>query len=417
MISELISYSITDISVFFLIITLFRFNISNYKWIYPFIILTANVIYEMIITFGEHNQTISTGVLIIIIFLSRRFIIISILCKKISNKILYISLLSLILHQTYSTLLKLIFPEININLRILIIGILESIIIFLFIILINKNIFVYDFINRVPKKVYLLLLLALWVFILYLSINEKYENAAFYSKIHFTLTFLMIIMIFIITIFFIRIVYNEIRNKDIFNLLTIQVEGQVKYYQKLVDLSYDLKSVQHDLKNHMICLGSLIESGNINEALEYIKDITEISQIKNNGINTGNVIIDSLLNEKCKNAEIIGALIDFNGFVPTQGITNTNLCIIFFNAIDNAIEACSNMDENIEKIIKINSDFRQGYYFINFKNPFLGKIDFKNDVIISTTKTDKNLHGYGLSNIFYTVKRLGGEIRTCEIIR
>ena len=30
MISELISYSITDISVFFLIITLFRFNISNY---------------------------------------------------------------------------------------------------------------------------------------------------------------------------------------------------------------------------------------------------------------------------------------------------------------------------------------------------------------------------------------------------
>lgn len=412
MISEFISYSIADLAIFALLTTIFNYNVFNKKWLLIVLISISNALYELIMVSNENTRSTVFGLLMIAFFLFRRFLILSLLCKSFDKRILYTSFLTVILNQTYSTLLKMLIPKVSTDFRIILVGICETIIIFLFIIFIskyNRKIIVREFIEKVPIKIYILILIAMWVFILYLSLNKGYEQAVFYETLKFILTISMIIMIIIIVIAFIRIAYIEIRNAEVSKLLIKQVEGQVEYYQKLVDISYELRSVRHDLKNHLICIGGLIESNNTEDALEYIKEVTAISQINRNRMNTGNVIIDALLNEKETAASKSNILIKFNGFVPTQGITNTNLCIIFFNAVDNAIEACNKLDTDSQKVITIDSDFKQGYYFLSFKNPFYEKVKVKSNGTISTTKVDKSLHGYGLSNIISTVNRLGGE--------
>lgn len=83
------------------------------------------------------------------------------------------------------------------------------------------------------------------------------------------------------------------------------------------------------------------------------------------------------------------------------------------NSIDNAIEACAKDNSNNEKVIDVESDFRQGYFFFKISNPIFEEVVFKDKNKLVTSKKDKNHHGIGVANIMRVVSKYNGntEIR------
>ena len=108
----------------------------------------------------------------------------------------------------------------------------------------------------------------------------------------------------------------------------------------------------------------------------------------------------------------------------------TDLCALYANALDNAIEACLKLPK-AERIINLKSKAQKGLFCLEVTNPLPslaeispGQIEQKpkenaymklknalqESVIPSTSKSDKHNHGFGLKSINEIVERYHGSL-------
>lgn len=86
-----------------------------------------------------------------------------------------------------------------------------------------------------------------------------------------------------------------------------------------------------------------------------------------------------------------------------------DIAVILDNALDNAFEACRKVDGARE--ITLKSYMKGTLYFIEIENVFDGQVTFDKDTGLPvTSKTDKHLHGIGMSNIQKCARKYMGDV-------
>lgn len=186
-----------------------------------------------------------------------------------------------------------------------------------------------------------------------------------------------------------------------------QVELQLCHYEKLEKINMEIRRFRHDYTNHMNCLGAMLKSERYTEAADYIENISGKLPSGEFLFKTGNYIADAILTDKQEKAAAQNISIKFDGYI-TDKISNTDLCIILSNALDNAIEACEKDDG--EKEISVYGNFQQGYFVLIIKNPTQNTLTV-NGELPATSKDDKVYHGFGLSNIRFVVNKYNGTMK------
>ena len=125
------------------------------------------------------------------------------------------------------------------------------------------------------------------------------------------------------------------------------------------------KAFRHDIKNHLSVLDGLLRSGKPEEGREYLKKLEAVSESLSFPYQTGNPVVDILLGEKLGLAKEIAAEVSL--VLPTPwGIDDFDLCVLFANALDNAITACHSCSG--EKIIHIGGKQQGDFYMLTFEN-------------------------------------------------
>ena len=214
----------------------------------------------------------------------------------------------------------------------------------------------------------------------------------------------------IVPIFMVLIIYLLFNciSKQYFENISLpmekQAEQQVEHYKKINKLTDDLREFRHDYKNHMICLQSLLNNKQYDEALSYVKSITNQEILDSNKFFSGNQIADAILTDKNELAQKNNCKIIFDGSVSDE-ISVSNLCTILSNALDNSIEACSKIDSDETQIIDVKCVASELIQIIRISNPNLD-----NNAVTETSKADRKNHGFGLSNIRRTVERMDGQM-------
>lgn len=330
------------------------------------------------------------------------------LFRQIKLKMLYISALSFILNTIYSNMMHL-FLE---NQRKLSIAacLAESCMIVLVLLMIRRRkaaAIITSSLEQIPTKLYIMILFFLYFFGIFefTTVIPKLNPIARYMIIPVTL------MISFVLTRIMKISIDAREHERISEILSEQLENQIGYYQKINDIYSEFRAFRHDFRNHLICVRSLLEENEVAQATAYIDEIENMSHSRKKTYETGNIIIDSLLNDKNESAAQYHTQIIFSGFVPTSGITNADLCTIFANALDNAIEACAKDSADADKQINIRSDFRQGYFCLKITNPVFETVEIRNGNQIKTSKEETSLHGFGIANIVKTAKKYGGEVK------
>lgn len=230
------------------------------------------------------------------------------------------------------------------------------------------------------------------------------------------LIFLPILIIFS-KIYIFNIVKKNIKNYKLEYENKIIKENVLKEYNYYLDINKEKDKVRflyHDLKNHMICIRSLCEKNNTEEIIEYIdsmnRNINRCNPL-NQEFNTGNIILDSILKNKksiCieKNINFVSE-IDFS---KNDFMDMVDICTIFSNLIDNAIEACQKINEfNISKKIVLKSKYIDEFCIILIENTKTNNIKKRKNLFL-TNKKDTYMHGIGLTNIKETVEKYFGEV-------
>jgi len=192
------------------------------------------------------------------------------------------------------------------------------------------------------------------------------------------------------------------------NFLEIELNASKQYKAAQADT----RAFRHDIQNNLSVVTTLMQDGRINEAEQYLNDMrTKINSLSPKVV-SGDDMVDSLISSKLPKMSEKGITFSTEGVIE-GGLDwkPMDICTVFANMIDNAIEAASQTEDGF-----IRMEFKKTGHqrLIRAYNSCAEDVDCEK--ILSggghiTSKEDKTLHGYGISNIRKTVEKYGGMMK------
>jgi len=186
-----------------------------------------------------------------------------------------------------------------------------------------------------------------------------------------------------------------------------QIKSQSKHLDEILVMQKQLKGFRHDISNHFVALNSYFANSDYEGGMKYLSGITEALE-SGEIVDTGNIALDAIISTKKALAD--EKKIDFNLQVqiPEQlFIEASDICIIFGNALDNAVEACEKInDEN--KWINLSIIYDDNSVVCKIVN----SVNRNKKISLKTTKQDKENHGFGLDNIKQALSKYNHVIKT-----
>lgn len=180
------------------------------------------------------------------------------------------------------------------------------------------------------------------------------------------------------------------------------LHNQYIQYQQSQETRDLINYKYHDLKHHIIALRAEEDPQKRDEYLDKMEDQIRIYEVQNK---TGNKVLDTLLTSKnlhCMKNNISmtcvvdGTLFDF--------MDTFDICSIFGNALDNAIECEMKIKEEEKRLIHVSAFSQKSFLIIRFENYYEGELTFDENLPV-TTKSEVQFHGYGLKSLRYTVHK------------
>lgn len=199
-----------------------------------------------------------------------------------------------------------------------------------------------------------------------------------------------------------RYLYSAQKERE--ERLKVEVlEKQFAYYQEKQRDEERVRSIYHDMKNHLLLLQA--QAGNGQEVQKSIQELQSQIQEYENYHHTGNEFLDIIIRDKAKTAQ--EKQIDFNAVISFEDgafIDLLDISTIFGNALDNAIEASEKLPEDY-RLITIRANRVRDMLVIIVENNAASEQPISG----GTTKEDTFSHGFGLPNIRKAVERYGGQ--------
>nr|WP_325232263.1 GHKL domain-containing protein [uncultured Oscillibacter sp.] len=178
------------------------------------------------------------------------------------------------------------------------------------------------------------------------------------------------------------------------------------YYQGLRREERQVRTLRHDLRNHLTALRGLVELGEDERALQYIDQLADSSALRGGKRLCENDAANAVLSAKAEAMGQMGLTADFAVSLPKAlPLAEVDLCALLGNAADNAMEAAERAED---KTVTLRCRAEKGLFMLRVENAYAG--DLSPD--LATTKADKASHGFGLAGMREIAERLGGSLET-----
>ena len=204
---------------------------------------------------------------------------------------------------------------------------------------------------------------------------------------------------------------NDILKREISvsesKLFRLRAKNQTDTYRSISENFVKQRRRTHEYKNQILCIESLINTGNYEELKNYIKNISGHLSTELDYIKTNNVIVDAILNSKYRETLEKGIMFIFQlNDLSTLGIEDEDIVVILSNLLSNAIEACEKYSG--KKVIKLKFIKDGDNIIISVKNTYNGKLEIRDGEIQSSKLTDIDEHGIGINNIIDVIEKYQG---------
>lgn len=178
------------------------------------------------------------------------------------------------------------------------------------------------------------------------------------------------------------------------------------YYQGLQREQNQVRTLRHDMRNHMAVLQGLLDNGDTGKAEEYLRELLGSAALSGGRRICAHETANAVLSVKLGEMERLGIPADFQVNLPEKlDISDTDLCALLGNALDNAMEACTKVKT---PDIRLRCRMDKGMLMLMVSNPLPG--DEKPG--LGTTKADGKNHGFGLPGMTEIARRCGGSLDT-----
>ena len=236
-------------------------------------------------------------------------------------------------------------------------------------------------------------------------ISDTPFSAALLQDVFYIRTLVDIAGIMILYVYQSRIC--ELQAEKELSSINSMLKAQYEKYRNY-QASFDLINMKyHDLKHQLAGLKADMTDG---ERQKWIDDLEKELDVYSPELQTGNSVLDTLLagkmmNCKAHNIKVTcvadGTLLEF--------MHVADICTIFGNALDNAIENVTLIEDEEKRLIHISVSGKKNFVLIQINNYCESRLSLKDGYPV-TTKVDKDNHGFGLKSIRYTVEKYKGTV-------
>ncbi|WP_326908940.1 sensor histidine kinase [Sedimentibacter sp. MB31-C6] len=265
--------------------------------------------------------------------------------------------------------------------------------------------------NKIPTNKFLALILisATLVMVLYvliaITINIKIKTTELITALICAIGLMFSSMI--IFFLFEESIREQTDLKE-FALLKQKSELEHKHYNILKENYDNIKIIEHDMKKHLLLLNEYAKHGRNKEIINYTSSIIDDIKYSTFKQISYNKALDVILYEKIQSAKNNKIAISINSQnVKFDFIEDIDICIIFSNILDNAIESC---EKSLNKEIQLNIFMVNNKIItIEMENSCDVKPIIINEELV-TNKSNKENHGFGMKSVKKTIKKYNGQV-------
>lgn len=200
---------------------------------------------------------------------------------------------------------------------------------------------------------------------------------------------------------------NKMIKKE-YEFLILKEELEHQKYEELESALERNKELIHDTKNHYLIISEYERGKDYQRLHDYIEDLKNDFIKVNPQIYTGNHVVDLILSQKKMISEQKKITFILQAMPLSKlPFKEREICIIFGNLLDNAIEACEKVIGT--RWISAQIEMQKHLFFLQITNS-INDIPEKRENGFQSTKRDKELHGYGLKSVQRIVDAYEGDI-------
>lgn len=215
-------------------------------------------------------------------------------------------------------------------------------------------------------------------------------------------------VVFCVTLIMLIQSYQNITAKQHTQLIAAQLKMQENQYEKLLENTENTARMRHDWRHHLVSINGFAEAGQLDNLQKYLEDLNyaymggeEASLCQNHVIN---VLLQHYAAIARANNIPIAIAVDVS---KSLDVADTDLCVIFGNLVENAVDACIRQQEG-EKNITIKAQMNGNQLALLIQNTHQENF-IVHDNMYNSTKHEGA--GVGINSVSKVVKDHSGTIK------
>ncbi len=208
---------------------------------------------------------------------------------------------------------------------------------------------------------------------------------------------------FVFIIYYYRELELQEQAKHEADSLNLQLEHAAITLNNMRTMQTQTIAYRHDMRHHCTYLQRLAEEGNLKKLTDYLNTIqSDIEAITPKRF-CQNELINLVLSTYDTKASEKNITLNIYASVPKElPVSDTKLCAILSNALENALHAT---ERTTEKSIQVQLKVRNMSLLIQISNPFTGSVKYDKNI----PSTTREQHGFGTKSIAMIVESYHGQ--------
>ncbi|NCB29870.1 MAG: GHKL domain-containing protein [Clostridia bacterium] len=208
---------------------------------------------------------------------------------------------------------------------------------------------------------------------------------------------------------FVAVYHAEVQRRTQLEMDNAMLAGQSRRAKNemlaLQQVQQQTAIYRHDMRHHLALLSGYLEAGEIRKASEYIRqtqaDIDKLVPARYCENDTVNLILSSFAKKAKQQGVTLSAQANIPAVLP---LSDTELCALLSNGLENAVFAASQMHGDGEKTVRFNCQPHKDKLLIYISNPYPGIVSMRDGLPENTQPK----HGFGAKSIGMIVENHKG---------
>lgn len=167
---------------------------------------------------------------------------------------------------------------------------------------------------------------------------------------------------------------------------------------------------RHELSHHVALMKEMLSNREYDRAQEYVSALSEDVSALPSDAYSGNLVVNAIAGRYLNDAKAEGVSVatDIHAAGKTV-LRDEELCVLLTNMLENALESCRAMPKDAERFIRFELFTSEEHLTVLCENSTDAAVSIGADGSITTSKDDKERHGYGIAAMRQITEKHGGQ--------